>query len=135
MVVSNKEIEKKLYSQYVDLRNTKWVFAKDTRYELPTLAQLKKCLSEVSIKNLKMPNGSDCDDRALQLMARVRFKHPLWPFGECSGILIDDNVFGSQFLPHDRNICVTTEGIKVIEPANDDIIEPSDGYRVYWIRL
>lgn len=134
-LITSVKIEKQLYVLYPDLKTTGWLFPKDTRYELPTLEQLEQCVDEVSVKSLKFPDGSDCDDKALQLMARVRFKYPLWPFGECSGILVNDSVFNSKILPHDRNVCITQEGIKIIEPSNDDIMNPSENYRIYWVRF
>jgi len=130
-MITNKDIENLIYPLYSDLRQTKWLFCKDTKYEVPSLAAMQEAIKKHSVRNLNMPSGADCDDRALQLMARIRLEFPLWPFGECSGILV-----GERFLPHDRNIAVVAEGLKIVEPENDSIMNPSEeNYKIYWIRI
>ena len=134
-MITSKQLEKEYYAAYQDLRNTGWIFPKDTRYKLPTHDELNNAVKESSVKDLKWPDGSDCDDRALQLMARVRFNRPFWPFGECSGLLADSDMFGPGFIPHDRCTCLTTEGIRVIEPEDDSISKPHENFRIYWVRV
>ena len=132
MILSYKEVAKRFEEAYPELKLSRFIFCKDTRYAIPIYSELEEAIKRNSVADLQMPDGADCDDMALQLMARVRMRHPDWPFGECSGRLYA----GHGILPHDRCVCICEEGVYDIEPSNNTIMEANpDNFSVYWIRV
>jgi len=68
---------------------------------------------ELEIRKVDPPG--DCDDRALQLYALIKYYHPDWPFGRAVG------KFSNRVGAHAVNICKCDEGVYLIEPKNNSI--------------
>jgi hypothetical protein len=112
-----------------------WLF--DRRYICPTHDELIKVIDKVWTRQKSRGELVDCDEQALFLHSDVK-KHLAktdtdytWAFGEVA--LTMSNGWPG---PHSQNICVTKEGIYLIEPQTKEIWKAHKrDDEPYWVRM
>ena len=114
------------------IQELQYVWCWDTDYYIPTLDALKTMVALVSVKEMQfLGQRFNCNDYALTLHANVvkvvAANRPEdvqeegwfgWSFGRAAGWQ-----FKSKKEKHQINICLTREGIYLIEPQTDEIWE------------
>lgn len=123
--ISTERLRMKLQKLWSDLT---MIWPTDPIYEPMTLILLREVVQACSIAHMEFAGTVwDCDNFALQLHATVQkyqynqmkkgaaSKIP-WAFGECLGTM-----FRGREEDHAINICITDEGIYLIEPQTNEI--------------
>jgi hypothetical protein len=110
-----------------------FIWTQSTTYIVPTTAELEAALVESKVHDIRFDGElADCDYYSLQLNARLKAaraalsdqlpmdeRYP-WAFGECSG-----NLINRLEVQHTLNICLTQEGLVLVEPQTYDIWTPT----------
>jgi len=121
--VSSEKLRMILQNFWPDLT---MIWPTDPIYELIPVQKLKWIVEACSVSDFNHTGYAwDCDNFALQFHAKVqryqydeinayRAGETPWAIGECLGIK-----FGGVKEDHALNICVTPEGIYLIEPQSD----------------
>lgn len=118
----------------------------DPAYWLPTPDELAEGLARtITHRQTYLPDIADCDDFALQLHAEIsrmrawsakhreipREEWLPWAFGQCLGVR-----FHGRNMNHAINICLTTDGLRLIEPQNNNIWIPTpEDDMPYFVRI
>jgi hypothetical protein len=102
-----------------------WIL--DRFKEVPSRQALEDVLKQTKVE---MMNRGDCDNKSLQLHAAVEWLYPDWSFGEIVGLI---DVLASGV--HGINYCLTEEGLYLVEPSTDEILEPTrDNLDAFFVR-
>lgn len=123
--INSKDIREQLYSEWESI----YVLNTDTEYSLPTIELVREIIGRVSVAMIaRFDNISECDDVSIMLWGRVKEarnqavisgelsedEQLSWPIGICFGMK-----FSGISGPHWQNLCITNEGILMIEPQLD----------------
>jgi len=124
--ISAKELKHQFLDQFPTLG---FQGLRSKRYWMPTLEKLKEAIKLTDVdRQIFLPDVNDCDSFSLQLHADIKRIRAVdaelgkipreewmpWAFGEAFGIK-----FKGQQESHSLNICMTMEGIYLIEPQTD----------------
>ena len=140
--VTAKQLKQEVNNQFSSV-GFQWV--PDKSFITPTLDEVKDLVASTKVNTLTFIDAiNDCDDFALQLHAAVNLhranaardmlipsdEHLPWAFGEAFGLQ-----FMGESYQHSLNICLTTEGIYLIEPQTDEIWLASAGDVVLCVKF
>lgn len=126
MIVHAEDIEKRLKKVWPKIKD---VWLTSHNYFLPSIEQLKKMVTDNSVKKYSFKHGKgECEFFSLVLHASIKTawlsnntSNETIAFGECMGL----NVETSHDRVHKCNICITQEKIILIEPQTNQLIYPS----------
>lgn len=128
MIKTHTDIRNSLIRLWPSLNQ---IWLRDPAYFTPTHEELLLLLDQTITKDRPLVTHiADCDDFALQLHAEVsRLRYDYirehlppkeqrlpWPFGEASGLR-----FRGRDINHTINICLTTDGIYLIDATNQNL--------------
>lgn len=132
MIIKAKEKRKRLKKEipWVD-KDIAQVWTVDREYTPLTPDELEYVVKTYSKKHLQfIPEVRDCDDFAVMLHVKVKeLQHALCELNGKRSVLDFGFLLGihNRFKVHCSNIAETTEGIRYIEPQNNEITETYDG--------
>jgi hypothetical protein len=142
MTKTAKKIRQQYKDAYPDVRHIQpWTL--DREYIIPTEIELRQMLETLgkspSVQKMwkvmqDNPAQYDCDDFVRQLVALVRARRPLWPFGGATGTLKE----AISVTTHDRATCITQSGMKDIEAMEIPFVVMDanpDNYEIFFARI
>ncbi|MDA8139530.1 MAG: hypothetical protein M0036_12845 [Desulfobacteraceae bacterium] len=143
MTVSSDAIRAAVGSIWPDL---KYIVLSDPDYIRPTMEELSQTLNALEVQRMPyIPLLFECEEFALGLMYEVRKQHAQeaiagriaadrllnWPLGICAGTR-----FRGRDLDHWANVCLTTDGVRLIEPQNNTVWAPdAQNDQIYFLLM
>lgn len=137
--LTSREIRKELLKLPLMKKRNLWLT--DMEYTLPAILELKRAVADCSVSGLPYKkNKMECEEFALFLMADIRRMHLYdstlklnWAFGIARGYL--DTLFDGRMV-HDNNICLTEDGVWIIDPMTDEIMKfEEEIFNPFFVRL
>ena len=134
------DIKKELIEECPLLRKEN-IWLTDDEYIIPSLDEVNKIIKKLSVSKIPYKNRKvECEEYALFLMADIRRYHIFnteldenWAFGITTGYF--DSFFSGRIV-HDNNICLTIEGLKIIDPQIDTIFDFNENiFNPFFVRM